>query len=254
MTPWSPPPDLLQKSLPELLKLYAAGKIAKEGLKWARNRIKELWDKREYGFTPDPELASDLQKVSKTDAYSRMKDCIGKHRLLSIIKLGIKVMELSEEGKGDQINRIRNDVYKKYGTEGVRIISMGSTGVLIGVIQYLSDIKIKHNYDQKFLSDTFEKILAEWTKITIFHKKEDGQRVLESKIIKYMDDSYDLFFVFAAGVAGDQAAKGIASLKKKKEIQRRNYMFSLYERKEDKTGRKLFTWVFEKLEGWGNRN
>jgi len=49
------PPD---PSLRELLELIATGKLVGDGLKEAKKKIRELWERKEYGFTPDPELAN----------------------------------------------------------------------------------------------------------------------------------------------------------------------------------------------------
>ena len=244
---WVPPRDLLDLDLSGLLKLITAGKLAGEALKWAKKRVRELWEKKEYGFTPDPELATSLQKISQTEAYSRMRQCIGNHRFLPVVRLSLRIEELSEEGKVDLISKIKDSVHKKYGFEGVRILNMGATGILKGIIQYLSDLKIRNNYTQNDVASIFEKILKKWTKISIFHKAEYGEIKLEKTIIKYMDAIIELFFVFAAGTAGNQAKKVIARLNNNSEIRRRGYMFDLYSRREDLTGRSLFTWVFEYL-------
>ncbi len=241
MIPPGIPPELLDKTPHELLDIIVAGKYGKDVLSWARERIKELWGKKEYGFTPEPELAFKLQKISKSEAYKRMKECIGNHHFLSLVKLGLIFAEISEEGEVEKIARIKSDVHEKYGIKGVRILSMGSTGVLLEVIRYLSDIKIKHNYSQADMAGRFEKIVDKWMEIAIFHKAEDGQTTLRNKIIGYMQTPHELFFVFASGSAGDQAKRVIADLSNNNEIRKRGYLCTLLERKEDMTGRELYT-------------
>ncbi len=240
------PPEFLDKPLVELLKLIAIGKLTKDTLKEAKKRIKERWETREYGFTPEPELASGLQKTGKSEAFRRMKDCIGNHSYLSLVKLGLRIAELSDNGRVETIAKIKNDVLNKYGMKGVRILNMGSTGVLQGIIRYLSDLKIEQNYNQADMADHFDKIIEKWNERTIFHKSSEGQKELKLRIISYMNTPHELFFVFASGNAGDQAKKAIATLNNKDEIQKRGYRFYLFDRKEDMTGRVLFTWVFEK--------
>jgi len=135
--PIDTPPDLFEKTLPELLKLVALQKLTGKALEWAKQRIKELWDKKEYGFTPEPEVASGLQIISKSESYRRMRECIGNHRYLGLIKLGFRADELNEQGNTAAIARIKAKVYEKHGVEGIRILTMGTTGILIGIIQYL---------------------------------------------------------------------------------------------------------------------
>ncbi len=242
------PPELFEKTLPDLLKYILLQKLTGGVLEWAKKRVKELWDKKEYGFTIKPELANDLQRISKSDVYKRAKESIGNNnKFLSLIKIGLRIEELSEQGKAALIADIKNDVYKKHQIDGVRILSMGSTGALISIIQHLSNVKMEHNYDQDYMSELFEKIIENWSKITIFHKSEHGSKKLETKIMGYMNTHYELFFVFAIGIAGEQAMKVIASLRNNGMIRNKGYTFKLYSRKEDDVGRSLFTWVFQDL-------
>ncbi len=240
------PPELLDKTLPELLRLVVLQKIVGNVLEWVKQRIKELWDKKEYGFTPEPEIASGLQKISKSEAYKRMKECIGNHRYLGLIKLGFRAEELNEQGNTASIATVKNNVYEKHGVEGVRILTMGTTGVLMGLIQYLSDMKIKNDYSQAYMADHFEKIIQNWMKITIFHQTEQGQRTLEKSIIAFMEANYELFFVFSMGTASGQATKLLAQLRNDGTINKNGYMFTLYSRKE-LAGRISHTWVFQNI-------
>lgn len=246
---WSPPPDLLNKTIPQLLSLIQSGYFSKKALEWARKRIQELWQRKEYGFIPNPELASELEVVAYSDKYKRIKDCIGEHRFLPLIKVGINVRKLSIDGKGDDIKRIRNEVYDKHGSEGVKIINMGSTGVLTSAIKYISDLKFAEDYSQEYLAKVFESIVMKWKQITIFHYEEIGREKLKSDIINYMNFSYELFFVFGAGNAGKQAAKVIAEMEDDGEIRSRNYLFDLLSRDQDGRGRDLYSWVFRKFIG-----
>ncbi|MCZ7357484.1 MAG: hypothetical protein O8C66_07880 [Candidatus Methanoperedens sp.] len=243
------PPDLLDKTLPELLKLVALQKLTGKILDWATQRIKELWEKREYGFTPEPDVASGLQKISKSDAYRRMKECIGNHRFLGLVKLGFRVDELNEQGNTTAIAKIKSNVFEKHGVEGIRILTMGTTGVLTGIIQYLSDMKLKNDYSQAIMADHFEKIIKNWMQITIFHQAVQGQRTLEKGILTYMKANYDIFFVFSMGTASEQATKLIAQLKKDGIIKKNGYMFDLYRRREV-AGRVMHTWVFQNIKEW----
>lgn len=240
------PPELLDKTLPELLKLVALQKLTGKILEWAKQKIKELWDKREYGFTPEPEVASGLQKISKSEAYKRMKDCIGNHRFLGLIKLGFRVNELNEQGNVAAIAKIKDNVYEKHGVEGIRILTMGTTGVLMGIIQYLSDMKIRNDSSQAIMADHFEKIIKNWMQITIFHQAGQGQKALEKNILAFMKANYEIFFVFSMGTASEQATKVIAQLRKDGIINKNGYMFTLYSRKE-LARRVSHTWVFQNI-------
>ncbi len=240
------PPDLFDKTLPELLKIVAFQRLSGKVLDWATQRIKELWEKREYGFSPQPEVADGLQKISKSDAYKRMKDCIGNHRFLGLIKLGFRAEELNELGNTKAIAEMKNSIYDNHGVEGIRILTMGTTGVLTGIVQHLSDMKIRNNYNQAVMADRFDKIIENWTKITIFHQTEKGQTTLEKSIRAFMKANYEIFFVFSMGTASSQATKLIAQLNKDEIIRKQGYIFTLYSRKEF-AGRTMHAWVFQNI-------
>ncbi len=176
-----------------------------------------------------------------------MRECIGDHPYLSVVKLGLAFAGISKRGDAERIGRIKREVTNRYGLKGVRILAMGSTGVLLEVIRYMSDIKIKHDYTQADMVERFEKIIEAWMVITIFHKAEDGESALRKQIIEYMQSTRELFFVFASGIAGDQAKRMIAMLNNESEIRKRRFTCSLLARNEDQTGRELYTWVFERF-------
>ncbi|MDO9517459.1 MAG: hypothetical protein Q7J10_05340, partial [Methanosarcinaceae archaeon] len=69
-------PELLVMGLSELLTVYYAGKVSKESLDWIRNKVKEILAQKRYGFTPEPKIATELQQITKSDAYRRTKECI----------------------------------------------------------------------------------------------------------------------------------------------------------------------------------
>lgn len=238
------PPDFLTLSLPDILAYVTAGTITLEA---AKKRIRELWDKKKYGFSPDPQLASELQRISKGELYKRMNDCIGNHKYLSLIKLGLRFEELSYEGnRHSTIDHIKNDVYKKHGAGGINVLTMGSTGALAVVINHLSDMKLNQNWEQTYTADKFDTMLDTWNNITIFHRSELGEESLKNKIIAYMSAYYEIFFVFSIGTASDQAKKAIASIHNRGIIREKGYAVKNI-KKEDLVGREHYTWVFEYL-------
>ncbi|MBW6469859.1 MAG: hypothetical protein K0A90_01400 [Methanosarcinaceae archaeon] len=155
--------------------------------------------------------------------------------------------KLTEEGKIEAIESIKNDVIKKYGMGGITILNMGATGALMPIIQHLSDIKIENDYEQIYMLDYFNKVIANWSNITIFHQTEHGQEALTSKIKKYMDAHFEIFFVFSIGTAGAQAMKSIATINNDGTIQYKGYMFTLISKKADKNGRDHFAWLFRNI-------
>ncbi len=242
------PPDLLPKSPKELLALLTAGKITKELVGAVRNRIKVLCGSKKYGFTPDPQTAKDLQTITKSDAYKRIKECIGYTRYLSVVKLGLRIEELSYTKRDEEIHKIKQDVFKKYGRDGINILNMGNTGALIPLIMHLSDLKIKTDASQEVMLDSFMEVIHGWEIMTIFHKTEDGADSLVDKINRCMDARYEVFFVFAIAKAGKQAAAAISSLSNDGVIHDKGYMLQLLSNEVDQQKRVHYGWVFTQLD------
>jgi hypothetical protein len=247
MIPIDIPPELLTKTVPELLALLNAGKISKDFIGWAGKKIKDSLDKKEYGFTPDVETTTALKNVTKTDAYKRMRECIGPSSYLSVIRISLRIEELSYTAEKTVIDKVRNGVYQKYGDEGITILNMGSTGILVPLIQHLSDIKIQGNCTQEEMLNRFLELVHGWQDIAIFHKTEDGQNNLENKLVQYMNAQYDIFFVFAIGVASEQAKKAISSLSNSGVIQTKGYVLRLVCRERDRKERDHFAWIFKNI-------
>lgn len=251
MSPIIIPPELLGMSPGELLEYLKdclkTGKIAKELVVVIRSQIKLLLAKKRYGFTPDPQMASDLQAISKSEAYKRIADCIGETRYLSVIKLALRIQHLSYTKGSAEISKINHDVSKKHGKNGINILHMGNTGILLPVIKHLSDLKIDGDHNQETMREHFITIIHMWGRSTIFHKTEDGEKVLVRKITGLMGARYEIFFVFGIGTAGTQAATAIASLRKKGTIQSKGYMDQLAVRDEDEKNRVHYGWVFKEL-------
>lgn len=249
MVPPDIPPDLLTKTIPELLAILAAGpaaELSKPVTDWIKERIRKQWDKKEYGFTPDPETAVALQKVGKSDAYKRIKECIGvKSPYLNVIRLGLRIEDLSYADDGEQIHNLRSQVYSIYDKEGISILNMGNVGALVAVIKHLSQLKIENNYSQEYLQEHFQKMITSWNQITVFHQYEHGFKELTRKINGYMDRRTEIFFVFGIGSAGEQAAKVIAYLNNQNIIHNKGYSMSLISNKKDIRGRAHYAWVFE---------
>ena len=247
MIPIDIPPELLTKTVPELLALLNAGKISKDFIEWAGKKIKDSLDRKEYGFTPDVETATALKNITKSDAYKRMRQCIGPSSYLSVIRLSLRGEELSYNAGKEEIDKVKNGVYKKYGDDGITILNMGSTGILVPLIQHLSDLKIENNCSEDEMLHHFLEMVHNWDAMTIFHKTTDGRDDLVKKVSQYMNAQYEVFFVFAIGEASMQAKKAISSLNNKGIIQKKGYVFRLIHLERDHKERDHYSWFFKNI-------
>jgi len=248
----SVPREIIDKifslDLSDLISYTVAAKLTGEALAKAKKRIKDLWNQRKYGFTPSKEEAIGISKIGKTEIYKRLKDCVGNHWSLNLIRLGMYISELSEGGKRETIERIREDVHRKYHKTGINVVNLASTGTIFPAIQYLSDLKMRKNLDQQDITKELDTITDEWKRITVFVKKDSKKKDIIAKINRCMNHRPSFFFVFSYGhLAKEKATKNIADLNNKGIFQREGYMLYTY-RRTDKVGTEIFNWSFELVE------
>ncbi len=241
--------ELFQKissmDINELLALLVTGKLAKEGVVAVRKRIRNLWNQRKCGFTPNAEEAATIYKVGQKEAYKRLKECVGSHWSLRLIRLGLYISDLNDEGQRKLVAKTKGDIYKKYGSKGIKITNMATTGALSSVIEYLSKLKIEENLNRTDLAIIFDtEIIEVWDKITFFVKTEDSEKGISKKIVRMMNQRIRIFFVFAYGAASIKPMKVISKLSNDGTISNKNYHFSMISRK-DKANWILYTWTFE---------
>jgi len=198
------PPELIEQisslGIKDLLALIASGKYGLKVIAHIRQKIREKLNERKYGFVPDANETQALYEINKKEVYKRLKVCLGGHWGLDLLRVGIYISKLNDEGKRETIRKIKDHVYSKYGSRGIKIIDMGATSVIDSVASYLSDRKIRDNMNPLDLALEFDKLIEGWDKVTVFVKRDEKDNLIYKKILKCMDN-YPLFFVFAYGSA-----------------------------------------------------
>ncbi len=245
------PPELIERvssmGIKELLALLISSKYGPEAVNHIREKVKELWNQRKYGFTPDAEESNALYEIGRSDVYRRFKDCLESHWSTDLIRVGIHISRLNDEGKREVVQKIKDSVYKKYGKRGTAIINMGSTGVITEIIDHLSGLRLRTDLNRRDLGIEFDKIIDTWERITFFVKADDSDDKIYSRITSLMDNRFQIFFVSAYGSAGINAMRVINKLNNEEKIPDNNYALS-YGSRRDKAGLKLHLWTFELME------
>jgi hypothetical protein len=148
----------------DLTSLILSGKLATETIVYIRAKIREKINEGKYGFVPNEEEAKALYAVNRKDVYLRLKTCLGGHWALDLLRVGLYVSKLNDEGKRETVRKIKDGIHEKYGPRGIKIINMGVTGVLESIALYLSDRKMRGNLKPIDLSLEFDKIIDGWEK------------------------------------------------------------------------------------------
>lgn len=228
------PPELIEfvanLSLKDLITYGAGGaaltKYGIEGMHYIKEKVKEKWALKQYGFTPNAEEAKRLHQIEEKDIYKRLVDCVGEHWALPLIRVGIYLSDINDSGRKELANKIRAGVQNRYDIKGLRVLELGSTRMIINVIQYVSDLKLLKNLTKEELSLELDKIIEHWAKSTIFVKLGDKISNLEVQCIRSMNNSTEPFFLFACGSAVKQAIKFIEHINKEDLLSKHNYNFN----------------------------
>jgi len=244
----------LTKSLPlkELLAFIAAKELTKDLRKdaysYIKQRVKELLDESKYGFVPKPEEAKAIQSISKSDIYSRLKDCVGKkHWSLPLIKTGLYIAELKGKDRQDIISRIKQDILNRHGDRGLKVMHLGDTGMIRDYVAYLSNLKLERNLSVSETGERLDDMIRDWEKITIFVKHDDLEKEISDKIRRFFSEKHEVFFVFSTGSANEIAARTIAQLNNSDEIRKNNYIFRTHSDPYTEEKGQRYRWMFELL-------
>ena len=219
--------------------------IAKGLTEPIKNKIKEVWLKLEYGVTINVEESESLKKISENDFYLLFKKYLGEHWSLKLIKVGIYISELNEEGKRERAKQLYDESFKKYGRKGQRIIQLASTGILVPVMKYIVDLKLDKGANPIVLNREFDKILDEWEQISIPVHRESSEEAINNEIQKKISKGYPIFFVYASGSASKIAQLTLAKMRNENMFDHKYLMFPKIKVINDI---EYCLWVFEKIE------
>lgn len=227
-----------------LISIKEILKSAPEIKKFADDKIKQLWGLKHIGFPVSAAQAEEFRKLADSNVYSSVKACLTGHWAIEPTLSGLYVDKLNKENRRSEITEIRNKVHKKYGLDGIRIIDLATTGAIIPVLWYLTDLKQRKNYCATDLAIEFSKILENWKNISIFVEKETLQKEVEDKIVHYMVQEKPIFFVFSYGqVASKPAISAIAKLNNNGSFQKGKYVF--FSHPEIEGDVEKYMWVIE---------
>lgn len=210
-------------------------------------KVKKFWLKKQYGITINVDEASSIKTIAETPLFLIFKRYLGNHWSSDLIKVGLFVLGLNDEGKKERVKQISDDAYKnkRYGKRGRRIIQLASTGILSIVMQHIIDLKLEKNTNENDLQKEFDKILDEWEQISIPIKWDTIQNEIEKEIIGRMKQNYPVFFVYAAGSATGKTLLTIANMQNQGIFKEKYIPFPKH---KSINNIDYCLWVFEKVE------
>lgn len=209
-------------------------------------KIREIWFSRKYGFSSSKKHAKELYEISDTPLFQQFGKCVAIPIYATLVRDGLRISYLNDEGRRKEIEEIRKEARKKYGMRAIKILNISSTGELQRIVEYLIDLKIKKNYNIFDLTKEFEKILDNWEKITLFIKSEDDINHILKEVNWHIEQKQELFFIFAYGSAIQHAIEAIANLNNDGLFKNNNYLFES-KIDVDKANKEKYKCIFERI-------
>lgn len=243
--------DLEQQGIKRLLELVrnSSGRIKSLIEAIIRDKIKS----KKYLISINEEEINKIYLITKTEIYRRMENCLGSHWSMNLIALGLYVAELNDLQKNEIVEKVRAEIHRKYRAEGIKILDMGSTRSISQVINYLSGIKIRKNYNFIQMCNLFDKIIEQWKDITIFVKSEDTTNKVSIVCQDMIASNKPIFFVFAFGNAVNHTIYAIAQLNVENKL--KGYIFtSNMQNPREETGpnkKEVYSCMFESVNNFG---
>lgn len=178
------------------------------------SKIKSTWLKHKYyGFSPTPSESEALKEISNNSTYNTFSRCVGKYEFNAFIRIGLLLYELNEKGDTTRVNEIRKYVYSKHGSFPKKIIHIASTGVLLPVLEYLTNLKDEKNLSSDIVREEFANIVSTWENVSIAVSILDPESLTKEAITKKVLGNVPIFFVYAAGNAVNKSVTIVAELR-----------------------------------------
>lgn len=219
----SVPPELIDQipsyvnleNAKSIISFLATLDVGSRSYEFLKEQVRRISEKNKFGFSPDKKLSLELSEVESTGIFEELQNCVGEdYYCIQLFIVGIHIQGLNKEGQRKIVDKLREDIYKKFKKPGLQVLEIASTGALPSIVKYLTDLKINKNYSKDELVEELDTIINKWKDITIFVTNEDTVSNAEDEIISKMIKERELFFVFGIGNAGMNAAKAIALLYK----------------------------------------
>ena len=225
--------------LPEALAYLAANKIlnlTKKGFESVRKAIQKKTAKKKVGFVPNKDENTFLKRVAEREYFREFGSILPNHKYSDFIRVGYLIAHLNKLGGQNNRQRvieIRSSICQRpNGVFLIKIVNLVTTGAVVPVIDYLSELK-KQKYDSEHIADIFNEIMLDWKKYAYFVKATTKMKEIITIIKRKVANDQRLIMIFSYGSAKDQTTKAVAQILKDKITEA-----YFYESKNNKEGDK----------------
>lgn len=207
-------------SLPDALKFLVNNGVTHAVLKKSQeliNFIKSKQNEGKYGFIPSKKEIEILKRTKDKELYKEFCELVSNKTYCDLIRTGYLISTLNRVEGDDARRRIEEIkdiiISNPNGAINIRICSIVTTGAITAVVDYLKVLK-RRNYGQAYIDDTFNQIIYEWVKHTIFPKKEETQENIKMEIVSKGSQKIHLIMIFAMDSAIKNTCLAVADILK----------------------------------------
>lgn len=205
--------------LKELLAYLVANGIKNttlQGYEKVRDLIRKRHSEKIYAFVPDKNEATKLLKFADNTYYRNMKECLTKdYKYLDIIRTGYLIVNLNKIGGEPNRSRV-SDIKMNIGSRPnghflLKVVKLVTTGAVVPVAEYLIELKNK-GYQTTFIQNTFEEIIFEFEKYTIFATGSEAVGEIKTHVLQKIQLAHKLIMLFSYGSATVNTTKAVAEI------------------------------------------
>ena len=168
--------------------------------------------KEKFGFVPNKDEANILKTVVKKQYYSEFSSLLPKHKYSDLVRTGYLVSNLNKKGDHKRVEGIRESICDgPNGAYLIKIVNLVTTGAIVPVIDYLSELK-KKNYDNEYLEKSFEEMIGNWQKYAYFVQAGFSENEIYEHVKCQISLKRPLIMVFAYGSANLKTKKAVGRI------------------------------------------
>ncbi len=187
----------------EELKDVAEG-ITTGFLSWSSEQIKSfvsrLKDKK-LAFIQDEKTIQTVKELYSSGELSIYKEYIEDKEILFLLKMGLTLRKLEQEGEIERRQNLRTKIFNKYAVKGLHIAQFVENGILNRYIGILIDNIISLD---KFRNDIMN-VLKNIEKHVLFVKNDDKEREIIKSALSIVTSNIPFIFI----ISGISSAAGI---------------------------------------------
>lgn len=188
--------------------------VAKSGYENLKEIIREKANKS-FCFTPNKDEANFLKRAVERAYFQEFNRLLPKHPYSDLIRTGYLVSHLNKlGGNAQRVEEIRGTVsMKPNGIFLIRVLNLVTTGAIVPVVDYLSELK-KKGYDEQYLNSQFDEIINDWSKYTYFVKSDFSEGKIFDDIKVKIIQKQKIIMIFSIGSAKRNTTLAVAKLLK----------------------------------------